>query len=447
MKVRLSLKRLGEHIPYCVGRWTALTPFRLRLGADYSRFCKLIRHYATASSEEKYQYTIGRLNDIVGYAQANIPFYQALYGKRSIDIRSFSDFEKLPVITKHQAREYAHNCRGSMRLNTGGSTAGPLFFYVDKNVWAREWAHMHYIWAHKGYKHSDLMMTMLGRNIGSKAYQYNAIHNELLINPYVPVKKMLPDILQMFARFPIRFFQGYTSNIYNFFRELEPLIGDEEKNAIARSIASLFLSSEYPMPYMLKYLENEWGLDNYLSWYGLSEMCVLAFDKDSNGCYEPLTTYGYAEEVDGLLCGTSFHNYDMPLIRYSTEDLVEGERDQCGIMNSFRITRGRSCDFMEDKEGRKLSLTFAMGRHHKIYDMADFIQIYPSAKGKATFYVTFKREVLITESEAHRYFDLRNIDIDFDYVFVKSPIRTSLGKLKLKLNQEDVDVSECGREC
>ena len=43
-----------------------------------------------------------------------------------------------------------------MLLNTGGTTGAPFCFYIDKNAFAREWAHMHYIWELKGYNYKDL---------------------------------------------------------------------------------------------------------------------------------------------------------------------------------------------------------------------------------------------------------------------------------------------------
>jgi phenylacetate-CoA ligase len=438
MNTNLFLKNIVENIPYTLGKWTSYIPFNIRLGNEYKKFSNLISHYETASDEEQYNYLLEHLCKIVKYAQINFPFYQNLYGKKIITIKTLGDFEALPIIKKSQVREFTKDVKGATRLNTGGSTEGPLPFYVDKNIWAREWAHMHHIWSQRVYKPSDLMITMMGKNIGLKPFRYNAVHNELLLNPYVPINSFLPEILEMFKQYPIKYFQGYPSNIYSFFKELEHLVGEKQKRYISAKIQSLFFSSEYPMPYMIKYLKDVWSLDSYISWYGLSEMCVLASDNNSDSVYKPFITYGFAENVNGILLGTSFHNFDMPLIRYSTEDSIKGQKNKYGIMTSFKITKGRSGDFMIDKHGRKLSLTFALGRHHEIYDIADFIQLYQERNGEAIFYITFKIKPLIKESEAVNYFDLKNIDIDFKYKFLREPIRTKLGKFKLKLNSEDI---------
>ncbi len=440
MEIRTKLKRITEEIPYGIGKYTAHIPFSLRLGSEYAKFCNLIKIYENAPAEVKNKYLIKNLNDIVQYAQKNIPFYQNLYGKSKIIIECLEDYKELPLITKPQIREYTKQSTGAMLLNTGGSTGEPTSFYIDKNAWSREWAHMHFIWALRGYKQTDLIITMLGKNLGNDLYRYNAVHNEIKINPYVFSKKCAAQIVNLFKKFPIKFFQGYPSSIYNFFRELELVLHPEEKELIRAKIRSCFLSSEYPLPYMVDYLRDVWRI-NHISWYGHSEMCILAYDKDNSLKYTPLVTYGYAEDVGGLLCGTSFHNYSMPLIRYSTGDIIESKKNDYGVLEYFVIKEGREGDFIEDKSGNKIPLTsMIFGRHHTIFNSTDYLQIFQRRKGAATFYITFIDKNLISYENVRSYFDLSNLDMDIDFIFLKSPIRTKGGKLKLKLSSEDVDM-------
>jgi len=439
MEIRAKLKQITEKIPYSLGKFTAHIPFSLRLGSEYTRFCGLIKMYENASTELKNKYLIQNLNNIVQHAQKNIPFYQNLYGKSEIRIETLEDYEALPLITKPQIREYTKQSTGAMLLNTGGSTGEPTSFYIDKNAWAREWAHMHFIWALREYKQTDLIITMLGKNLGDDLYRYNAVHNEIKINPYMFSRENSGQIVDLFKKFPIKFFQGYPSSIYNFFRELELVLNSAEKKLIQSKIKSCFLSSEYPLPYMVDYLKDVWQI-NFISWYGHSEMCILAFDKENSSRYTPFITYGYAEDVGGLLCGTSFHNYSMPLIRYSTGDIIDSKKDDYGALEYFVIKEGREGDFIEDKSGNKIPLTsMVFGRHHTIFNHTDYLQIFQRRKGEATFFITFIGEKLISYENVHLFFDLSNLALDFDFIFLKSPIRTKGGKLKLKLSFEDVE--------
>ena len=433
MNPMLFLKKSIEKIPFWPGNIFRLIPYKYKLGNQYLKSIQLARYYENTTSEERYIYQIEKLNSIVKYAQKNIPFYQDLYGKRVIEIKNIDDFEKLPIITKSQVREYQKISKGAFLLNTGGSSGEPLSFYVDQNAWAREWAHMHYIWNMAGYKPTDLMATLLGKNIGKNLFKYNAVHNEFRLNPYINANNITEELKSLFKKYPIKYFQGYPSSIYNFYKELDQVLSDIEKKEIVKNIKCCFLSSEYPQSYMIDYLKRNWGLD-FISWYGHSEMCVLAYDYNLSAQYKPLVTYGFAEEVHGTLIGTSFHNYDMPLIRYSTDDIIESSKNEFGIIEKFSITTGRAGDFIEDKNGKKIPLTsFIFGRHHQIFEKADFIQISQLEKGEATILITFKDGHEIPTNEIYKYFDLTNIKIVFDFKFLKEPILTISGKLKLKI--------------
>ncbi len=436
--MRIALKKAAENLPYSLGRLTSYVPFSVRLGRNYQRFSRLARYYQDASPEERLEYTLLRLNDIVKFAQKNILFYRKLFGKSPIKIKTLKDFEELPIITKSQVREYSKESSGAMLVNTGGTSGEPLSFYIDENAWAREWAHMHFIWGLRGYKPTDLMVTMLGKDLGDRLYRYNAVHNEIKINPYIYSRCNAGEIYDLFRRFPIKYFQGYPSSIYNFFRELEFSLGDEERRFISSKINCLFFSSEFPLPYMVDYLRNIWNL-NHISWYGHSEMCVLAYENITNLNYRPFATYGYAENIGGMLHGTSFHNYSMPLIRYSTGDLIESKNNGFGIIEDFSIKEGREGDFIEDKHGRRISLTaLVFGRHHKIFDYADYLQISQNNRGEVTFYVSFGGEQEIPVGEAHRYFDLDGLSVDSKFVYQKKPILTKAGKLKLRVAIDDI---------
>jgi len=432
--MRLFLKKIVENTPYFPGKFIPYIPFWLRLGGDYRKFSRQAAALQSASPKERLQYTLLRLNEVVHFAQRHITFYQRLYGKKPTVINSLSDFERLPVITKKDVRAYTKESSGAMLINTGGTSGEPLSFYIDGRAWAREWAHMHYIWGLRGYRPTDLMITMLGKDLGKELYRYNPVHNEIKINPYRFTKSSSKAILKLFEKYQIKYFQGYPSSIYHFFRELEQSIDNKKKQFISSRIRSLFFSSEFPLPYMVEYLRGAWKLD-YISWYGHSEMCILAYDKDNSYRYRPFVTYGYAEDVGGMLHGTSFHNFDMPLIRYATGDLIEANKDSVGLIDHFRITEGREGDFVEDKLGAKISLTaLVFGRHHKIFNYADFVQISQNRSGSITFYITFLGEPKIQPTDAHNYFDTEGLSIDADYICIRNPILTRNGKLKLRVN-------------
>ena len=77
-------------------------------------------------------------------------------------------------------------------------------------------------------------------------------------------------------------------------------------------------------------------------------MCFLAYDESKNNQYKPFFSYGLTENVDRHLVGTSFHNFDMPLIRYDTGDLIASENRKGQLMEAFSITQGRNANALSD---------------------------------------------------------------------------------------------------
>lgn len=298
-------------LPYCISSQLRI-PFSLKFGNDYTNFSRLIHQDLDIKS-----YALDNFSKIFNYAKSNLQFYKKIYkeaGVINLKIEKLSDIEKIPIITKYDLRNSLNDFSGKFSVNTGGSSGEPFSFYIDKNANAREWAHMHTIWKIKDYKTSDLKISFTGGDLGNKLYYYHPTHNEFKFNSYLNSGKFKKEILKLFDNYQIKYLHGYPSAILNFLYELEQVITPEEKNIIRKNMRSCFFGSEYPTPNITNYIKTNWQLD-YISWYGHSEKCILAYDATNNNNYTPFYTYGFTEVFKTRLIGTSYHNYDMPLIR------------------------------------------------------------------------------------------------------------------------------------
>ena len=432
------LKGLVEQIPYPIGRIMARVPFSRRLGPTYllaKAECVAAEGWDAARRE---QYAVEHFRKVFEFACEKFPCYRDLYEKTGVlglKIETLADIKKVPRIDKAWTRQHFGEFEGAYRLNTGGSSGEPTAFWMDKDCWAREWAHMHTIWEKLGYRYTDLKLAIRGKNLGTRPFAYNPVHNEYIINTYLAVKDYANELKRLFEKRQPKWFHGYPSSIYQFILECEDAFGEEGTRQLFKNVVGLLLSSEYPHPYIVQKFKF-YGL-KWISWYGHSEMAVLAWADEQMVCH-PFLTYGLAEVEEGHLLGTSYHNFDMPLIRYDTGDLVEQEEVKakgeggCAGAN-FRIKEGRSGDFVEDKGGKKIPLTaLIFGRHHKAFDVADHVQIRQQEPGKATLIVSGSAAAL-GEKKIEKLFDLTNVAIDFDMEIVDKPIRTAAGKLKLKV--------------
>jgi len=426
------IKNSIEKLPYSISKLLVFVPFELRLGKQYTIFKKTIDDSETWDESQIEKYIVLNFDKIFQHSK-QFNLYKEKYVKAGVfnlKIETLDDIKKVPPLKKEEVRKYFNLFNGKYLLNTGGTSGSPLAFYLDKNVWAREWAHMHFIWKKAGYSHTDLKFTFRGKDIGTKFIEYNCVHNEFIINTYKSPQQYLLQFFKILHTKKVKYFHGYPSAIYNFLKEIESHITENQKRIITDNIKCCFFGSEYPTPQIVNYIKDVWRL-NYLSWYGHSEMCVLARGEMNNTNYIPLHTYGYAETENNELLGTSYHNFDMPLIRYNTGDVVNPMYYDNSVLKSFTIKDGRSGDFVIDKKGNSISLTsLIFGRHHDIFQFIDYIQVHQIKNGYVTFLISKSDDKKL---ETIKLMDLNNIDIVFDFLFINKPIRTKSGKVSLKL--------------
>jgi phenylacetate-CoA ligase len=89
---------------------------------------------------------------------------------------------------------------------------------------------------------------------------------------------------------------------------------------------------------------------------------------------------------------------------------------------------GRVGEFVVDKNGRNISLTaLIFGRHHEIFDSADFIQVKQPTAGELMVYVTSNNENL----NCVGLFDTEGINMDIVFQVVANPFKTKAGKVPL----------------
>src|SRR5690606_27736495 len=86
---------------------------------------------------------------------------------------------------------------------------------------AREWGHMHFLWAKIGYEPSCYKLTIRGKNIG-KLWKYNFNQNEFLIDSYRNYSQEdYNELIRIVKKYNVSYIHGYPSAIYSFLKELE----------------------------------------------------------------------------------------------------------------------------------------------------------------------------------------------------------------------------------
>jgi phenylacetate-CoA ligase len=431
-------KMLSEKIPPTAGRVLNHIPFSIRLGNEYQHYFDLADRMLIAGSDTRTEYILSNFDRIFGHFRMNSPFYNNYLDSKGclLDrITSLNDIRSVPIITKSSLRESPVERRtvlkhGYKQFNTGGTSGSPLSFFLENNFYAREWSHMHYMWRKIGYKPTSTKITIRGKNLDG-IYKYRFNQNEFLINSYYSYTRAdFYELLNVFKRYNTEYIHGYPSAIFNFLKEVSAnapfLLSFLQKN-----IKGIMFGSEFPSPHFRDYIE---GLltRNTISWYGHTEGVIMAGELYQKYVYVPFLSYGYTEAVikddQFHLVGTSFDNYAAPFIRYDTEDIINPTFNTSGLLESFEITEGRLGEFVIDKNDKKISLTaLIFGRHHKLFDTVNFIQVRQLEPGRIKVY--YSNNYLIENPSD--LFDSTNLNIEVLFEQVKEPFKTPFGKIPL----------------
>jgi len=440
------IKSFFQDIPKPLGKTLSFIPYGLRpaIGKAYSSNQRRIESFAAWDIEKKKGFIFAKVKEAVRMA-LQAPFYKELYSAKGIcleDIHTFSDLSELPIINKEMLRFYplerrSNYVQGRYITNTGGSSGTPLDFYITPRLIPREWAHMHTIWGKLGYKQSMLKLQFGGRNLKETSLVYDGLRHGYTINVYKCFHDVLSDLRRILKKEQFYYLHGYPSAIAEFAQNCETYAPDVV-NVLRRTLKGAFLASEYPAPFYRDRIEEIFRIST-VSWYGHTERAILAWELDQKYVYHPFQTYGYCEVIPNEksggwhLIGTSYGNFASPFIRYDTGDDVEPVEIKDGLLVSFRIRSGRLGEFVLDRRGVKIPLTaLVFGRHHRLFDIAKFIQVRQTAVGEMTVIVTPIKS-LPPNFKIEEWFDSTGLDMKTEFEIVDKPILTTSGKVTLKV--------------
>lgn len=439
MNILLPVKRVIERLPLPLKKLVSRIPFVCIVGRRYASLSARIQRSEAFLDHES---LLAQMNAVLCRAK-EVPFFQSnakcYFDKKVTDLGGIL---ALPITTKRDLlvatpEQRAVECSGRFLVNTGGTSGQPLAFYLNRECVAAEWAHMHYIWGQLGYTRKSLKLTFRGKDIGDQAYVYSPIHNEILLNTYLPWSQIENAILEISKIQKIEYLHGYPSILADFAENLLQS-GSRLLDQLNSQLKGIFLASEYPAPHFRKKIEAAFKAPT-VSWYGHSEMGLLAYEKVGEPYrYHVMQTYGMAEAIEDeegddfrLVC-TSFVNVVSPFVRYDTGDRISDLEIMDGVLRSFKISSGRVGDRVVDRNGHNISLTALIhGRHHDAFAMVNHVQVSQPEAGRVILHIVPREGVEVNEEIIRCKFDLAHVEIDFDFVFELAPLRTPSGKLPL----------------
>lgn len=448
MKNPLSLILRNEliNLPPIIGQKLSYIPFSMRpgIGNIYQKQKKLIQAYDESSANTKKEIIYNLFSNLVYYAYHTIPFYKSHYDINKFHPKQFKSFEyikDIPIINKAILNntdiiQRSNLISGSVLTNTGGSSGNTLSFYITAKMMGNEWAHMHTIWSKLGYRSQDIKLVFIG--VGGdrdNPIRYDFVRNSFFVNIYSQEDIIAREIINIAQRYKIKYLHGYPSALYNFALYCQNA-NQKLCNILKRNLKGAFLGSEFPVPLYRDVIEKTFQIKT-ISWYGHTERCVLAYEKEIDFVYYPFQTYGFAEiSKYNTLVGTSYYNFASPMIRYDSEDEINNPIIEGDILESFKIDGGRKGQFIIDKFGSRITLTaLIFGRHHKLFDYCSHLQVRQSEKGKADILFVLKNNVKKNSlNNIEQLFDSGGCFLDFNFYEIDAPIKNKNGKADILIN-------------
>ena len=132
---------------------------KILYGKKYSSFLSDLIKKDNFSDNEKKEWQLKKLNEILEYSKENVPYYTQIFKENKIilPLKKLEEISKIPILTKEIIRDnykdlISQKKMNSYTVNTGGSTGNPLKLLKSKENYIKEQAFLDYYMKKLGLK-------------------------------------------------------------------------------------------------------------------------------------------------------------------------------------------------------------------------------------------------------------------------------------------------------
>lgn len=371
------------------------------------------------SKEQLREYQLQQMNKLLNHAYENVPYYTNIFDKLGLnpdDIKSISDLQRLPYLTKEIVKENMEDLKAtnypksSFELSrTGGSTGQPLAFYVERGVWLSRliaYTKLQMSWADCSF--FDRSVSITGDEV---PWKYQLFGRTLVLSSFFMNDKYMPMFIEKIRKLKPKFIISYPSAITN-------LAIYMKRNNIEffPSIKSIICYAETLYEWQRDILEGMFQCSVYDT-YGLREQVALGGTCEHSNYYHMFSEYGIVELIGkdgkpikkedkiGEIVGTGFHTFIFPFIRYRTGDLgvYTNRKCKCGRNYPlFKRIEGRLQEFIVSKTKQLVPLTGVYGLIAKCSPNVKECQLYQDTEGEIVLNIVKMRNYSDADSQAIR---------------------------------------------
>lgn len=394
-----------------------------------------------------------KLKKLLQHANDNVPFYHRIFKKLNFkpeNVSSINDLNKLPILTKEMVNKnfndlYARNYLKEKFIlsSTGGSTAAPMKFYIDKKWDACNIAAAFRSWSWAGYNLGDKMAYLWSAPQDLKDWSnIDIVRNFFLKKRYLDAFNLTEEnmnkYVKILTRFKPKIINTYASVIFTFSEFIKKMGIDTIKPR------AILTTSDMLYDYQRQSIERAFNCEVF-DYYSGRDTTLQAAECCEHFGYHLSIENAVVEFIKGNehvtpgetgnLIITDLCGYAMPFIRYEIGDLgtPSDERCPCGrnlpIMKSLK---GRTYDYIQTPDGRLLAGIFFhhILVHHKIQGIKEF-QIIQKTKDKIIVYIVKNEKENTEDINRFIYLIKKNVGekVEVELQYVSEIKRTPTGKL------------------
>ena len=333
-----------------VGRLLLSLTCRLR-GFNTLRQLSEIEGLPFASPEQVRENQFKQLSNLLCHAENHVPYYREMFrslGITSRDIRSFSDFAQLPILTKDIIRERGHDfVRDDVPLESlephfsGGSTGVPLKFYRSREYMAASDAGTYRNLMQCGWRPGEMIAFFWGstdkldRMPGWEFELRQHLRRTYLFDPFRSSETEMAAWAKRMRSLRPTVILGYTSTIARFAAFLE------SQRQSAPPLRGIFATAEKLYQPQREMIERVFGC-HVFDCYGSSEVQNISAECSQgkmhiNSDFVVLEEEANQGDLPRAFLLTSLKNWSMPFIRYRNEDCGYLSSEHCSCGNNFPL--------------------------------------------------------------------------------------------------------------
>ena len=308
-------------------------------GTNSMEWYHRIQEMNTWSREEIRVWQNEQLRHLVDQAYNHTVYWKRIFDDRGLkpeDIRTLSDLQKLPILTKDEIRTHYNEMMPDnitsikhRKGQTGGTTGEPMHYLDDEDVWGYVTANKIIAWQTTGYRFGDSFMALGSASLFKKNAPLvrrvlDWIRNEHAYNSMNMDGELCRKYIEILNKQKIHYIYGYASSIYLLAKYAL------NHNMDMSHMRGAFTTSENLTDVYRETIEKAFGC-RVMDCYGARDAAITAYEI-TPGDYH-LGYSALVEVIDefepnkGTLLSTNLLNRAFPMFRYEYGDVAELDND------------------------------------------------------------------------------------------------------------------------